>query len=565
MDDRRTSDVRRLTIPTTTTMGQERRFLLWLALQAFYGVTLSFVVVPDRSIRKTWGVCSCENGETQRRVAVSAATSATLTEQQQHVLARIRRYTESAIRHTTTSVEGLLAIEELAYLSSIREPYDFDNHHHDNRVSVEGSVLKLCDQLLPPNVTLAFLQQVNHMCEQGWISTNPDSVDGLPSLHLNLVSGGKHLFSQKEDNDDFQQGIQALLAMVEPYVYDNLLPSVQKELNSTDVIVSDVFLRRYGQDVVEGSSRNGISAHYDVYSIATAVIAMDNVAAEGTNGLYTTESYRGQTSNHAALRRYFPLRQGDGLIHTWDVLHGVNVMEGLDRTSLIVWFSTKDAVLDSQEAVDEKMLSPWLTKRPDLATSDVVQFVMASALESAGLSSSSSSSLARQESHDYYLESASRGNSFALTRIGSLCDEDLLTPKQLKRAKQVAETLENPPDLLETIGCCDATNNDEDELQQSLARQFWLAASLLGNPLAQIALAEDLMVSDEAFSNQGIRVLAAVLCGLAAQQGVDSATDLLSRIVDVELSVSAVETEEDFHASPVVRAAQTALCQQLLS
>ena len=102
-----------------------------------------------------------------------------------------------------------------------------------------------------------------------------------------------------------------------------------------------MFLRRYGQDIggQNDLSRNGISAHYDVFSKVTAVIALDDVAADGRNGLFTTSTDdKGQTSNHKSLRRFFPLQKGDCVIHTWDVLHGVDVKPGLDRTSLIVWF-----------------------------------------------------------------------------------------------------------------------------------------------------------------------------------------------------------------------------------
>ena len=207
---------------------------------------------------------------------------------------------------------------------------------------------------------------------------NPDSVDGLPSLHLNLVSGGKPIAERDADLPDvLEQGLQKLFAMVKPYIYEKLLPNVQQLTNDSSIRVSDIFLRRYGDDIGdEGTSRNGISAHYDVFSKVTSVIAMDNTAAEGTNGLFTIETaYNGNTSNHAALRRFFPLEQGDGVVHTWDVLHGVDVAPNSDRTSLIVWFTTDEA-LDYQET----MTPPWLIKHPNIDTDNVAQFVLASAM-----------------------------------------------------------------------------------------------------------------------------------------------------------------------------------------
>ena len=46
-----------------------------------------------------------------------------------------------------------------------------------------------------------------------WLSTNPDSVDGLPSLHLNLITNGKPLFDINDSVDDlttFPQCIRRL-------------------------------------------------------------------------------------------------------------------------------------------------------------------------------------------------------------------------------------------------------------------------------------------------------------------------------------------------------------------
>ena len=107
--------------------------------------------------------------------------------------------------------------------------------------------------------------------------------------------------------------------------------------------------------------------NYDVFSKVTAIIAMDDSVAEGNSGLYTTEksnvkdNNNGSTSNHASLRRFFPLEKGDGVVHTWDALHGVDTLPDADRTSLIVWFTTKD-VLNSPAA----NAPPWLKVHPDI-------------------------------------------------------------------------------------------------------------------------------------------------------------------------------------------------------
>eukprot|EP00980_Cylindrotheca_fusiformis_P013951 scaffold3621_cov114-Cylindrotheca_fusiformis.AAC.16 len=284
----------------------------------------------------------------------------------------ICHYTELAIFHSGSSSEvddvGLEALSQLSELCKHRIPYDFDDstttirHKDDNHHSMMMMIHRF-DQLIPPKAVATFLRQLQSMEENGWLSTNPDSVDGLPSFHLNLVSNGLPMFSSssKEEKttttttkEPFQMGVQELLSIVRPYIYHELLPGVQELLNSTSIQISDIFLRRYGQDLCGSEiSRNGISAHYDVLSRVTAVIALDDVAADGRNGLFTTQmSKGGATSNHAALRRFFPLSTGDGVVHTWDVLHGVDVEAGLDRTSLIVWF-TENATNTCDDGVAE--------------------------------------------------------------------------------------------------------------------------------------------------------------------------------------------------------------------
>ncbi len=142
---------------------------------------------------------------------------------------------------------------------------------------------------------------------------------------------------------------------------------------------------------------------------------------------------------------------GDGVVHTWDLLHGVDVKPGLDRTSLIVWFTTEEQ-LDPNQSLPP---APWLFEQEDLDTNDVGQFVLASAIvssdesfhgDSSWGSKSPSETMSQSSSttddhddpnhsrstdvthhpFDLYLDSASRENTFALTRLGSLCEDNML-------------------------------------------------------------------------------------------------------------------------------------------
>ena len=471
-------------------------------------------------------------------------------------------YTRTAIENVG-SAQGLSALAELSQLCSERNAYDFDQEE----AALEGSTVVPIRQVLPSNTTEAFLRQVHMMEENGWMSTNPDSVDGLPSLHLNLISQGKPILDPDDKHvDSFQKGIHGLLDLAQPHIYNELLPSVQKLMNSSDFVVSDVFLRRYGQETSSGATRHGISAHYDVYAKATAVIALDNVAAEGTNGLYTTASRAGETSNHASLRRFFPLNCGDGVLHTWDILHGVDVQPGLERTSLIVWFSTKEAMMRSSvDELSDSCVAPWLSNHPGLSSNDVVQFVFASAIESSvkevdGIDAARATSMFQKQPeetldsaryHELYLSSAGKKNAFALTRVGSLCQDKMLSSDLMKEAERISSTFTLPPATMRPL-LRNARNSHE-----RLAMQFWLEGALRGNPLAQIALGDEAMELSVISGDTNLRALATTLFSLAAQQGVDAASDAVSRVVKYEASIS--RSEEEFLASSVLRVVSAAV------
>ena len=127
-----------------------------------------------------------------------------------------------------------------------------------------------------------------------WLSTNPDSVDGLPSLHLNLVSGGEEAAAVATLGGCVADMVDAL----RPHLYDDLLPAVRALTGRPGAEIADVFLRSYGAAAADDAgdedaaaedapaSRLGLSAHYDVTACATCVIALDATAAAGRSGLY---------------------------------------------------------------------------------------------------------------------------------------------------------------------------------------------------------------------------------------------------------------------------------------
>lgn len=413
-------------------MSRSNQILLFLA----FGVVShsAFVINSHRQHvhQKCFGLTKAWSAEVNIQDTISTLSFQTIVNAEEN---RINNNSDDEVSQIWTwsrialtrrgEPEGLLALRELQNRIRLRQPLDFGTTSVVSRpLQTNHTIVYKYSNLVPDQVTEQIFVNVIKMQQRGWLSTNPDSVDALPSFHLNLVSNGVSIadIDNAVAEEDFDYILQELTTLVSPYVYNDLLPLVQDLLNTTSIRVADIFLRRYGDDVMEGISRAGLSAHYDVYSILTAVIAIDDSAREGDNGLYSTIlSPSGKTSNHAALRRFFPLSRGDAVVHSWDILHGVDIEPGIDRTSLVVWFTTEE------QLSNPTMISPWLSrhKQSDWDQNDIAQFVLASALES---SVAPKSSLARDvdeedddifkalrlESYEYqnlYLKSAARENT----------------------------------------------------------------------------------------------------------------------------------------------------------
>lgn len=410
------------------------------------------------------------------------------------------------------------------------------------------------DDLLDVNITDAIQKHLHKIKQGGMLSTNLDSVDSLPSLHLNLISNGRPLFhqhpSETQARDEkelvFKQNIVSMVSLLRPFLYEKLLSLARKVLKSPTLQISDVFIRSYGVNVQQPSvnntdevesrgpslqdenSRLKLSAHYDVQSAATCVIALDNVAAEGNRGLYTMSQHSmlrnkslhmdsdGQVSSHFALRRFFPLSAGDGLIHSWDILHGVHIDDSVQRSSLIVWFTEEENNVSSSCYGTEPW--PWLRHLDE--TDDVGKIVLALAKESTlstdkNLGSWESINLPLPTSmennissigsppnghpHILFKQSASLGNSFALARLGSLCEEGKLSPNQCTRSelysllqklrfdRTMTSIVPYNPFIPKQIDL------DDNLSWSDLAKACWFESAMRGNKMAQISLADACM------------------------------------------------------------------------
>ena len=399
------------------------------------------------------------------------------------------------------SPRGYAALDRLGELSDRRTPFDFTSHVSSGVGTYlePASLIMAHRELLPAETTAKCLRRVAEMEREGSYNTEPDSVDGVPSLHLNLVVRGKLVVDP---------ACQDVFSLVEPFIFESLLPHVQEKMGN--VVVNEVFLRRYGGDV----GRCSISAHFDVLSVATAVIALDDAAADGRNGLYMSAS----DSNHAALRQFFPLNQGDAVVHTWDVLHGVDVEPAVQRTSLIVWFTPALDNADESVTNDVKELQDkpkWIANREDLSTHSVAQFLLGSSLEG-----SYSGAVGQENPYDMYMKSASLGNAFSLDRLGTLCCEGKLTAFQVGKTISVLKDLRSSQDWPEPLVQELNDNSDGGETAScAAAKLLWYEAASRGLATSQIWLGYACMKDAARHNSADLRLLAAVLFCLAEQQG----------------------------------------------
>ena len=142
--------------------------------------------------------------------------------------------------------------------------------------------------------------------------------------------------------DDGQVVHEALYSAIVPLLQEKLLPYVRSRYDCPSACVADVLIRRY-----RPSERRRLAVHFDVSSFATAIVSLSN-ASDYSGGLYVQEA------PGLASRRFVPLEVGDGLVHQFDVMHGVQVPSG-SRFSLVVWFSDSPDSLASSRA-------PWVER-----------------------------------------------------------------------------------------------------------------------------------------------------------------------------------------------------------
>lgn len=453
----------------------------------------------------------------------------------------IERFTSLAWYGRGTA-QGDRALKNLSHLSSQRTPFVYECR--SGNYSKQVSRLQ---HILPPTVASDIRRKLEALQKEKLLDYGRDSVDGVPSQHLSLVSRGDVVVEKGTIP-------HSILSLVTPYINDELLPKAHIVLGD-NLIISDVFLRTYGDhehSQEDEPIRNDLAGHYDVYNVATAVIALDETASVGSQGLYTVlDGAQGEGgTSHSALRRFFPLSTGDAVLHSWRVKHGHD--PGYQRASLVVWFGVDEKDRDGSCSLDELPASPsWLSKATMHDEDDIGQFVLASAMES--LSYYCDDNLSHEyiqqwsgqdlHPHELLIKSASTGNSDALTRLGVLCLDEELGGVGKDEIISLLDAL-RPAGQCGRLDCdpleIDCENDDDDEefeedhdvSWRTLGRQMLFEATLRGNALAQLTLGDEaldrVMLSDESV------MMASVLYALAAQQGNDAGIMALANLVENE-------------------------------
>jgi hypothetical protein len=157
---------------------------------------------------------------------------------------------------------------------------------------------------------------------------------------------------------------------------------------------------------------------------------------------------------------------------------------------------------------------------------------------------------------DLYLESASRDNTFALTRLGSLCEDNMLDEEMTSRARDLVCRLRPDFQLPKVLRQSEDNDGPTSMSSMDLAKRFWFEGAVRGNPLAQIALGDEILFEASESGEADALLLAAVLFGLAAQQGNEQAMGSLKRVLEFDVAFS-------LNPSPVVQVAEAA-CRLLL-
>lgn len=151
------------------------------------------------------------------------------------------------------------------------------------------------------------------------------------------------------DNDDVL--LDSLVNTLLPLLHDTIVPTAQALLGRR-LVLADALIRSY--DPSEHSPRNTLAPHYDQTSYASVIVPLNDPRREIIQGgLYV------QSGASITTRRTIEFENvGDGVLHTYDVMHGVHVNEG-NRLSLVVWLVLEE---DQKATTTTTTIPSWIER-----------------------------------------------------------------------------------------------------------------------------------------------------------------------------------------------------------
>eukprot|EP00747_Dinoflagellata_sp_TGD_P217762 gnl/TRDRNA2_/TRDRNA2_90118_c0_seq1.p1 gnl/TRDRNA2_/TRDRNA2_90118_c0~~gnl/TRDRNA2_/TRDRNA2_90118_c0_seq1.p1 ORF type:complete len:541 (-),score=80.14 gnl/TRDRNA2_/TRDRNA2_90118_c0_seq1:200-1822(-) len=166
-----------------------------------------------------------------------------------------------------------------------------------------------------------------------------DTVDQRPTFEALLLRKGRWANESSEDDDGGSPEALTALRTIQakyilPLVENRVHPYIRSRLGCPTCVVCTSLVRRY----VQGERREH-PWHFDVEAYATVVVPL-SPSGSYTGGLYLQKGF------DRAAREYLeypgPLGQGDAVVHSYDLRHGVEVVDndaGVagERLSLILW------------------------------------------------------------------------------------------------------------------------------------------------------------------------------------------------------------------------------------
>lgn len=226
-------------------------------------------------------------------------------------------------------------------------------------------------------------QTVLQLCESSSsYTTEPDSVDNTPAFEFYAFQHGEWVHRRLE-------------SILQPVLESRIMPYIREKYKQPDCAVADILVRRY----IPGERRTH-AVHFDGHAFVTAVLGIsDPDTFEG--GLFL------QPGPDVASRLFIRLEQGDLLVHSFDLPHGVHIWRGV-RYSLIFWVKT------SPQAVRDNS-TPWYDEKAARRDADAMYAMgMNHSRGSAG------TALDIAEAIKCYERSARAGHYFAQNNLGIL-------------------------------------------------------------------------------------------------------------------------------------------------